>query len=94
MEALCKRLREDAQKREEEKATLEGMVKSYDDLITEIAKEIGLDRMEKMPRTKTRMRMAMMKEMLPHPLLLWCHPLLLRHLLLPHMRRSSRKKTL
>jgi hypothetical protein len=45
LEALCKRLREDAQKLKEEKATLEGMVKSHSKLIIEIAKEIGLDRM-------------------------------------------------
>jgi hypothetical protein len=45
LEALCKRLREDAQKLEEEKATMEGMADSRDELITEITKEIGLDRM-------------------------------------------------
>jgi hypothetical protein len=44
LEALCKRLRQDAQKLKEEKTTLEGMVKSHDERITEIAKEIGLDR--------------------------------------------------
>jgi hypothetical protein len=36
LEALCKRLREDAQKLKEEKPTLEGMVESHDELITEI----------------------------------------------------------
>jgi hypothetical protein len=45
LEALCKRLREDAQKLKEEKATLEGMVESHNELIMEIAKEIRLDRM-------------------------------------------------
>jgi hypothetical protein len=30
---------------DEEKATLEGMVKSHDELIMEIARETGLDRM-------------------------------------------------
>jgi hypothetical protein len=45
LEALCKRLREDAQKLEEENATMEGMADSRDELITEITKEIGLDRM-------------------------------------------------
>jgi hypothetical protein len=45
LEALCKRLKEDAQKLKEEKATLEGMVKSHDELIMEIAKETRLDRM-------------------------------------------------
>jgi hypothetical protein len=38
LEALCKRL-------EEEKATLEGMVESRDELLMEIARERGLDRM-------------------------------------------------
>jgi hypothetical protein len=45
LEALCKRLREDAQKLREEKATLEAMVESRDELIMEIARETGLDRM-------------------------------------------------
>jgi hypothetical protein len=43
--ALCKELREDAQRLEEEKATLEGMVKSHDELLMEITRETGLDRM-------------------------------------------------
>jgi hypothetical protein len=43
LEALCKKLREDAQRLEEEKATLEGMVESRNKLIMEIAREIGLD---------------------------------------------------
>jgi hypothetical protein len=33
LEALCKRLREDAQKLREEKTTLEGMIQSHDELI-------------------------------------------------------------
>jgi chromosome segregation ATPase len=45
LEAMCKKLREDTQKLEEEKATLEGMVESLDELIMEITREIGLDRM-------------------------------------------------
>jgi hypothetical protein len=45
LEALCKRLREDAHKLKEEKATLEGMVEYRDELIMEIAKETVLDRM-------------------------------------------------
>jgi hypothetical protein len=45
LESLCKRLREDAQKLKEEKAILEGMVESRDELIMEIAKDTGLDRM-------------------------------------------------
>jgi hypothetical protein len=42
---LCKRLREDTQKQKEEKATLEGMIQSHDELIMEMAEEYGLNRM-------------------------------------------------
>jgi uncharacterized protein (DUF305 family) len=45
LEALCKKWREDAQKLKEEKATLEGMVESHNELIMEIARETALDRM-------------------------------------------------
>jgi hypothetical protein len=45
LEALCKKLREDTQRLEEEKATLEEMVESRDELLVEIARETGLDRM-------------------------------------------------
>jgi hypothetical protein len=45
LEALCKRLREDAQMLKEEKTKLEGMVESHDEFIMEIAKETGLDHM-------------------------------------------------
>jgi hypothetical protein len=45
LEALCKRLREYTQKRREEKTKLEGMVESRDELIMEIADEIGLNHM-------------------------------------------------
>jgi hypothetical protein len=45
LEALCKRLREDAQKLKEEKTTLEGMIQSRDWLIMEIAEEYGLNHM-------------------------------------------------
>jgi hypothetical protein len=45
LEALCKRLREDTQRLEEEKANLEEMVESHDELLMEIARETGLDRM-------------------------------------------------
>jgi hypothetical protein len=44
LEALCKKLREDTQRLEEEKATLEGTVESHDELLMEIAREMGLDR--------------------------------------------------
>jgi hypothetical protein len=45
LEALCKRLREDAQKLREEKTTLEGMIQSHDELILEMAEEYGLNHM-------------------------------------------------
>jgi hypothetical protein len=45
LEALCKKLREETQGFEEEKATLEGMVDSHDELLMEIARDTGLDRM-------------------------------------------------
>jgi hypothetical protein len=45
LEALCKMLREDTQRLEEEKATLAEMVESRNELIMEIARETGLDRM-------------------------------------------------
>jgi hypothetical protein len=45
LEALCKRLREDAQNPREEKTTLEGMIQSRDELTLEMAKEYELNRM-------------------------------------------------
>jgi hypothetical protein len=45
LEALCKRLREDAQKLREEKTTLEGMIQTHDELILQMAKEYGLNHM-------------------------------------------------
>jgi hypothetical protein len=45
LEALCKSLREDAQRLREEKTTLEGMTQSRDKLIREMAEEYGLNRM-------------------------------------------------
>jgi chromosome segregation ATPase len=45
LEALCKRLREDAQKLREEKTTLEGMIQSQDELILEMTEEYGLNHM-------------------------------------------------
>jgi hypothetical protein len=45
LEALCKKLREGTQRSEEEKATLEGMVESRDELLMEIARSTGLDGM-------------------------------------------------
>jgi chromosome segregation ATPase len=43
LEALCKKLREDTQRLEEEKANLEEMVECRDELLMEIAREMGLD---------------------------------------------------
>jgi hypothetical protein len=43
LEALCKKLREDTQRLVEEKATLERMVESHNELLMEIAREMGLD---------------------------------------------------
>jgi hypothetical protein len=45
LEALCEKLRGDTQRLEEEKATLEEMVESHDELLMKIARETGLDRM-------------------------------------------------
>jgi hypothetical protein len=45
LEALCEKLRGDTQRLEEEKATLEEMVESRDELLMEITRETGLDRM-------------------------------------------------
>jgi hypothetical protein len=42
LETMCRKLREDTQRLEEEKATLEGMVESHDELLLEIARETGL----------------------------------------------------
>jgi hypothetical protein len=39
LEALCKKLREDNQQWKEEKATLEGMVESHNELLMEITRE-------------------------------------------------------
>jgi hypothetical protein len=64
---------------EEEKATLEGMVESRDELLMEIARETELDRM---------VRMLMMEEMPPHPLPLHHH---LRQPLLPCLKRSTKR---
>jgi hypothetical protein len=45
LDAVCKRLREDAQRHREERTTLEGMIQSRDELIMEMAEEYGLNRM-------------------------------------------------
>jgi hypothetical protein len=45
LEAQCKKPREDTQRLEEERVTLEEMAESHDELLMEITKEIGLDHM-------------------------------------------------
>jgi hypothetical protein len=45
LEAVCKRLREDAERLREERTTLEGMIQSYDELLLEMAEEYGLNHM-------------------------------------------------
>jgi hypothetical protein len=45
LEALCKWLTEDAHKLNEEKATLEGMIQSRDELIMDMVEDYGLNRM-------------------------------------------------
>jgi hypothetical protein len=45
LEVVCKRLREDAQRLRDERTTLEGMIQSRDELILEMDKEYGLNRM-------------------------------------------------
>jgi hypothetical protein len=45
LEAVCKRLREDAQRLREERTTMEEMIQSRDELILEMAEEYGLNRM-------------------------------------------------
>jgi hypothetical protein len=46
LEALCKRDAEATQKLTEEKAKLEGMIQSHDELIMEMADEYGLNHMD------------------------------------------------
>jgi hypothetical protein len=88
LEALCKKPREDTQRLEGEKTTLEEMVESHHELLMEITRETGLDCMGRMKMMKMMKRMPTTEEMLPHPLLLHNH--LLRPLL-PCMRRSMKK---
>jgi hypothetical protein len=45
LEAVCKRLREDAQRLREERTTMEEMIQSRDELILEMAEEYGLNHM-------------------------------------------------
>jgi hypothetical protein len=45
LEALCKQKKDTTKKLTEEKAKLEGMIQSHDELIMEMADEYGLNRM-------------------------------------------------
>jgi hypothetical protein len=77
---------EDAQKLKEEKDTLEGMVKSHDELIMEIAKKTGLDHMGEDAEDEEDDEDANDRGVVTAPLV--------TTLLLPHLRRSSRRKAL
>jgi hypothetical protein len=80
LEALWKKLREDTQWLEEEMVTLLGMVVSHDELIMEIARETGLDRMGEDAEDDEE---DAWEKMLLHPLFL-CP-------LLPQLKRSMMK---
>jgi hypothetical protein len=87
-------LREDAQKLEEEKSTLEGMVEYHDELITEIAKEIGLDHIGEDVEDEDKDEGGNDGGDASTPPIAVVPPLLLCHLLLLHLWRLSRRKTL
>jgi hypothetical protein len=93
LEALCKQKEDVIKKLKEEKASLEGMMQSHDELIMEMADEFGLNRTERktVMKMKMRRRRTTMEEMWSH-LLLLCHPLLPHHLLLSLRLSSSRKR--
>jgi hypothetical protein len=88
LEALCKKLSEDTQRLEGGEATLEGMVESRNELLMEIARETGLDRMGRMKIMKRKKRLLTTEEMLPHHLLPHHHHL---RPLVPCLRRSTKK---
>jgi hypothetical protein len=76
----------------EENTKLKGTVESCDELITKIAKEIGLDRMGEDAEAEDEDDDDGGDAATP-PITV-VPPLLLRHLLLPYLRRSSWRKTL
>jgi predicted metal-dependent enzyme (double-stranded beta helix superfamily) len=86
--ALCKKLREDTQRLEEEKATLEEMVESRDELLMEIARRWDWTTWVRMEMRKRKKRMLTMEETPPHLLPLHHH---LRCPLLPCLRRSTKR---
>jgi hypothetical protein len=79
LEAVCKRLREDAQRLREERTTLEGMIQSHDKLILEMVEEYGLNRMGADDDDKDENDDDEGNAVTPRPL--------------PCLRRSSKKKT-
>jgi hypothetical protein len=93
LEGLCKKLREDAQKLKEEKATLEGMVESCDELIMEIAKETGLDRMGEDAEDEDEDEDGNNGGDATAPPIAVTPPLILHYLLLPPLRKLSWRKT-
>jgi peptidoglycan hydrolase CwlO-like protein len=88
LEALCKKLWEDTQRLEEEKATLEGMVKSRDELLMEIARETRLDHMGEDAEDEEEEEDANDGEDATAPPATVPTPL---RPLLPHLRRSTMK---
>jgi hypothetical protein len=94
MEALCKRLREDAHKLKEEKTTLEGMAYSYGELTMDITKETGLDCMGEDGNDVDEEDEDANDggDVVAPPVAM--APPLVHTPLLPHLRRLSRRKTL
>jgi hypothetical protein len=88
LEALFKKLREDTQRLEEENVILEGIVESHDELLLEIARETGLDRLGEDAEDEEEDEDADDEGDVTTPLLP-CHHLLCP--LLPHLRRSMMK---
>jgi hypothetical protein len=82
------KLREDTQRLEEEKATLEGMVESRNELLMEIARETGLDCMGEEEDDEEENEDADNGGDAVAPLLP-CHHLL--RPLLPYLRRLKKK---
>jgi hypothetical protein len=86
LEPLCMKLREDTQRSEEERATLDDMVESRDELLMEITREMGLDHMGE-DEDEEKEEDADDGGDAATPLPLHHHP---RRLLLPCLRRSKK----
>jgi hypothetical protein len=72
---------------------LQGMIESHDKLITKITKEIGLDHMGEDVEDEEEDEDGNDGGDATAPPVAVAPPLLSRHLLLPHLKRSSRRKT-